>query len=157
MTITRPALALAAAALIVTGGAAPAHAGGTDQFNCSDFATQGEAQAVYDADRSDPNDLDRDGDGIACESLPGGDDAPEEDVPGDPPAGTDGNDAGFSDDDNSDDVSDDEDTMQGGGSMPVGGVETGEAAVGNDAGLIAAGGVGVMAGAGLLLMRRRLS
>lgn len=39
-------------------------------YNCDDFATQEEAQAVYDADPSDPHGLDRDNDGIACESLP---------------------------------------------------------------------------------------
>ena len=40
--------------------------------NCSDFQTQEEAQAVLDQDPSDPNRLDEDDDGIACESLPGG-------------------------------------------------------------------------------------
>jgi hypothetical protein len=40
--------------------------------DCADFATQAEAQAVLDADRSDPNGLDDDNDGIACETLPGG-------------------------------------------------------------------------------------
>ena len=40
--------------------------------NCSDFATQPEAQAVYDQDPSDPNGLDADDDGIACETLPSG-------------------------------------------------------------------------------------
>lgn len=39
--------------------------------DCSDFATQAEAQAVLDADSSDPHRLDgRDDDGTACESLP---------------------------------------------------------------------------------------
>ncbi|WP_299959031.1 excalibur calcium-binding domain-containing protein [uncultured Modestobacter sp.] len=41
-------------------------------LNCSDFATQAEAQAVLDADPSDPNNLDQDDDKIACESLAGG-------------------------------------------------------------------------------------
>jgi hypothetical protein len=36
-------------------------------YNCPDFVTQADAQAVYDADRSDPNLLDRDKDGQACE------------------------------------------------------------------------------------------
>jgi micrococcal nuclease len=49
---------------------APALPVGGD-LNCSDFATQAEAQAVYDADPSDPNGLDgNDGDGVVCESLP---------------------------------------------------------------------------------------
>jgi micrococcal nuclease len=42
----------------------------TRDLNCKDFKTQREAQAVLDADPSDPHRLDRDKDGIACESLP---------------------------------------------------------------------------------------
>src|ERR1700709_1892200 len=63
----------AAAAVVFAGlrvplaGSAPA----ADQ-NCSDFATQAQAQAVYNADPSDPNHLDADHDGIACENLAGG-------------------------------------------------------------------------------------
>ena len=41
-------------------------------LNCSDFATQAEAQAVLTADPTDPNNLDSDDDGIACESLASG-------------------------------------------------------------------------------------
>jgi hypothetical protein len=44
----------------------------TGDLNCADFATQAEAQAVLDADPSDPNNLDADNDGVACEDLPGG-------------------------------------------------------------------------------------
>jgi hypothetical protein len=43
----------------------------TDQ-NCSDFATQEEAQAVLNSNPSDPNNLDGDNDGSACEDLPSG-------------------------------------------------------------------------------------
>jgi hypothetical protein len=52
-----------------------------DTYDCSDFATQEEAQAVYDADPSDPSGLDgpigpdndtRGTPGVACESLPSG-------------------------------------------------------------------------------------
>ena len=42
--------------------------------NCSDFDTQAEAQAFYEAaggPDSDPHRLDNNGDGVACESLPG--------------------------------------------------------------------------------------
>jgi len=39
-------------------------------LDCSDFDTQTEAQAVLDADPSDPNGLDGEGDGVPCESLP---------------------------------------------------------------------------------------
>lgn len=42
-----------------------------DRYNCSDFASQAEAQAVLRADPSDPNRLDPDRDGIACASNPG--------------------------------------------------------------------------------------
>jgi len=40
-------------------------------FDCSDFATQEEAQDFYRANNpeKDPHLLDADGDGIACESL----------------------------------------------------------------------------------------
>ena len=39
-----------------------------DAFNCADFASQAAAQAVLRADPNDPNRLDSDRDGIACES-----------------------------------------------------------------------------------------
>ena len=39
-----------------------------DAFNCGDFASQAAAQAVLRADPTDPNRLDSDRDGIACES-----------------------------------------------------------------------------------------
>jgi hypothetical protein len=44
--------------------------GGGD-LNCADFATHGEAQREYAKDRTDPNNLDADNDGIACEELIG--------------------------------------------------------------------------------------
>jgi excalibur calcium-binding domain-containing protein len=47
-----------------------AKAYGANIYNCSDFSTQEEAQSVYDSDTSDPNYLDGDSDGVACESLP---------------------------------------------------------------------------------------
>ncbi|MEW1914231.1 excalibur calcium-binding domain-containing protein [Kitasatospora sp. NPDC085895] len=39
-------------------------------FDCSNFSTQEQAQAVFDADPFDPSNLDADNDGIACEALP---------------------------------------------------------------------------------------
>jgi Excalibur calcium-binding domain len=39
-----------------------------DRFNCVDFDSQAEAQAVLRADPTDPNLLDRDGNGVACEN-----------------------------------------------------------------------------------------
>ncbi len=45
-------------------------------YNCSDFKTQKEAQEVYDtcntSENRDRHGLDRDGDGVACQSLPAG-------------------------------------------------------------------------------------
>ncbi len=45
-------------------------------YNCTNFKTQGEAQEVYDtcktAENPDRHGLDRDGDGVACQSLPAG-------------------------------------------------------------------------------------
>jgi Excalibur calcium-binding domain len=45
-------------------------------YNCSDLATQSEAQEVYDTcntpENRDRHGLDRDGDGVACQSLPAG-------------------------------------------------------------------------------------
>jgi hypothetical protein len=39
-----------------------------NRYNCSDFANQEQAQAVLRAGPTDPNKLDTDSDGIACES-----------------------------------------------------------------------------------------
>jgi len=39
-------------------------------YNCDDFSTQEEAQAEYESEYGDPNYLDGDDDGIACEWLP---------------------------------------------------------------------------------------
>lgn len=43
-------------------------------LDCSDFDTQAQAQAVYDQDPSDPNRLDADNDGEACEDSLGDED-----------------------------------------------------------------------------------
>src|SRR3989344_6062251 len=46
--------------------------GGADK-DCTDFATHSQAQAFFMANggpSSDPHNLDRDGDGVACETLP---------------------------------------------------------------------------------------
>ncbi|MYA61364.1 MAG: excalibur calcium-binding domain-containing protein, partial [Dehalococcoidia bacterium] len=45
-----------------------------DTRNCSDFDTWAEAQAFFESEggpSSDPHRLDGDGDGTACQSLPG--------------------------------------------------------------------------------------
>jgi hypothetical protein len=44
----------------------------TEDLDCADFATQQGAQAELERDPSDPNNLDADNDGIACEGLAGG-------------------------------------------------------------------------------------
>ena len=46
--------------------------GGGGDLDCADFARQQVAQAELDRDLSDPNGLDADNDGIACEELAGG-------------------------------------------------------------------------------------
>lgn len=46
------------------------YVGQGNTFNCATFQAQADAQAVLRLDPSDPNRLDPDRDGIACESLP---------------------------------------------------------------------------------------
>ncbi len=50
------------------GGIPPVPSDG--DYNCSDFETQQQARAVLDRDPSDPHNLDGDGEGVPCESLP---------------------------------------------------------------------------------------
>jgi LPXTG-motif cell wall-anchored protein len=52
--------------------ALPSGAVAQDTLNCDSFATQGDAQAELELDPSDPNNLDGDGDGRACETGVGG-------------------------------------------------------------------------------------
>lgn len=88
MKITRWGSALAIALVGALTLTAPATAQ-VEDLDCSDFATQEEAQAVYDQDPSDPHGLDgNDQDGLVCESLPSGPAAPTspEAEPSDPPA-----------------------------------------------------------------------
>jgi hypothetical protein len=49
----------------------PESPSGDEDRDCADFATQGEAQDVLDADPTDLNSLDADSDGKACEELGG--------------------------------------------------------------------------------------
>jgi len=51
-------------------GPASAGNGGDSNLDCASFAYQEEAQRVLRQDPSDPNYLDGDGDGVACEELP---------------------------------------------------------------------------------------
>ena len=52
--------------LVLLATSLPAHAA---KVRCADFKTQKEAQAYFDAKKPDYQKLDRDKDGIACESL----------------------------------------------------------------------------------------
>ena len=120
--------ALALATTVLTMPSAAASAGDVD---CPDFSTQAEAQAEYDADPSDPNRLDADDDGIACETLPGGG-------------------GGTSDDG----VAEDDDAV-----VPEGGVDTGAGGTAGveSEGLLVLGGVAVAGAAALVLYRRRFA
>ncbi len=62
-TLAAAFVVAAAATLSLTGVAAA-----QPDRDCPDFATQAEAQAALDARTGDPERLDSDGDGIACES-----------------------------------------------------------------------------------------
>ncbi len=55
-----------------SGGSPIGGGGGGRDLDCVDFATQEEAQAELERDPGDPNGLDADNDGIACEELAGG-------------------------------------------------------------------------------------
>jgi hypothetical protein len=108
-------LALGTAAMLPLAGVASATPGDRD---CSDFSTQAEAQEALDSTSGDPERLDEDDDGIACENLSAGssdggsasDDSSEDDDSGDG-------------DDNNDQVTD----------VPRGGVETGDGTATGDA------------------------
>ncbi|GAA4900588.1 excalibur calcium-binding domain-containing protein [Actinomycetospora succinea] len=51
-------------------GAGMALAAGPGDKNCDDFTYQEDAQDFFDTTTGDPHDLDRDGDGVACQRLP---------------------------------------------------------------------------------------
>jgi excalibur calcium-binding domain-containing protein len=63
-------LIAAIAAAIALSATAGADAQVSRDIDCNEV-TQAQAQAIFNRDRSDPNDLDRDGDGIACEPNEG--------------------------------------------------------------------------------------
>jgi hypothetical protein len=60
---------LLAVAVVLALTAAPAAFAQANDQNCADFASQAEAQAHLEADPSDPDNLDADDDGQACESF----------------------------------------------------------------------------------------
>ena len=47
-----------------------------DQYDCASFGSQESAQVELDSDPSDPNNLDSDGNGIACDNYPYGGSVP---------------------------------------------------------------------------------
>ena len=87
---------LAAAAVAASVALAAPASAGTEDRDCPDFSSQAEAQAAFDAVPGDPERLDRDNDGIACESQFGEPDSdsdsdsppPEEDTDGNEPSET---------------------------------------------------------------------
>jgi LPXTG-motif cell wall-anchored protein len=80
------AAAVAVGLVAAAGLAGPAQA---QDLDCADFATQEEAQAELERDRTDPHGLDRDGDGVACEALPSGGPVNGDDGDGDDGGGQD--------------------------------------------------------------------
>jgi micrococcal nuclease len=58
------------------GGSASTGSGADSNLDCASFTYQEEAQKVLKQDPSDPNYLDGDGDGVACEDLPSNNDQP---------------------------------------------------------------------------------
>jgi hypothetical protein len=64
-TTTTAAAGVLFTAALSFGLSVTAHA--ADDYNCPDFVSQADAQAVYNANPSDPNQLDRDNDTQACE------------------------------------------------------------------------------------------
>ncbi|GAB3545476.1 hypothetical protein J2S53_000999 [Actinopolyspora lacussalsi] len=116
---------------------------------CKDFATQQEAQRAYDSVPGDPERLDADDDGIACEDLSSDSTESTEDNNG----------AVGGDSENGDGTAD---TRGDSGAAPSGGVDAGYggAATHGDSQLLlplsAAGGV-AFAGGVLLMFRRRSS
>src|SRR6201986_2498683 len=71
-SVTAPVVAVGTAAPTTRSGFDPTqYIGQGNRYNCSDFKTQADAQAVLRADPRDPNQIDGDRDGIACEGNPG--------------------------------------------------------------------------------------
>ncbi len=68
--VASPSASSALAAPSLPTSSDPSLAQEESDFDCEDFETQEEAQAVLDEDPADPNNLDPNGDGIACALLP---------------------------------------------------------------------------------------
>ena len=101
----RRSIVLLATAVVLALWATPAFA--QDDQNCADFESQAAAQAHLRQDPSDPDQLDRDNDGIACEDHP---DYPEGSARDETPVGQDTG--------GGDDTGGGEDTGGGNGELP---------------------------------------
>jgi hypothetical protein len=71
----RRTMLLLAAAIVLAPAAAPSASAQANDQNCADFPSQAAAQVHLDADPSDPDNLDADDDGLACESFDYGDES----------------------------------------------------------------------------------
>ena len=61
--------------------AAPAALAQSGDLDCADFDSQAEAQAELGSDPSDPNGLDAEDDGVACETYPYPEGSPRDETP----------------------------------------------------------------------------
>ena len=78
--LTAIGLALCLALLVPMSASAGSGGGSGDDLDCSDFGSQQEAQAEYLSVDGDPDGLDNDQDGSACEEFDYGDEFEEFDV-----------------------------------------------------------------------------
>ena len=62
-------MVLSVASLVIAGLASGSAMAQTDERDCRDYASQSEAQAALRADPTDPNNLDEDTDGVACDDF----------------------------------------------------------------------------------------
>lgn len=61
--------ALCAVTVLAFTPVALAQQGASENLNCVDFTSQEQAQAVLEANPNDPNNIDADGNGIACDEV----------------------------------------------------------------------------------------
>ena len=142
MTVSATGGLILASCMILAGPANASHPG---DLNCDDFDSQAAAQAHYREHPGDPDGLDANDNGVACENNPGYPDPARDEAPleDEPPADT------------TPEEGEEEDPI----TMPEGGVATGAGGTAGDndnAELLRAGGVVLTVGAaGVLLIGRR--
>lgn len=76
--LTEPASSSSSSSSTASTASMPSRSGPAQDRDCADFSSQAEAQDVLDDDPSDPERLDADDDGIACESFDDGDDSDDD-------------------------------------------------------------------------------